>query len=119
MTWPEALVAVKGKVPAKTKTVGGDQLVPPCMQIMDFNFLTGMREAKLATPPWLAHLGTQAQVEVNCLRVLRAFVTPQDGATDLHTLITSITGTASVRSDINMLCSNNLNAAAAKHWCIS
>lgn len=68
------------------------------MQIMDFNFLTGMREAKLATPPWLAQLGTHAQVEVNCLRVLQAFVAPQDGATDLQTLITSITGAASVCS---------------------
>lgn len=29
MTWPDALVAVKGNLPAKTKGVGADQLAPP------------------------------------------------------------------------------------------
>ena len=59
---------------------------------MDYNFLAGMREAKMTVPPWLAHLGTNAQVEVNCLRVLQAFVAPDDGATDLKSLIVSLLG---------------------------
>lgn len=59
---------------------------------MDFNFLAGMRQAKMATPPWLAHLGTIAQVEVNCLKVLQAFLVPEDGATSLSTLVASIKG---------------------------
>lgn len=60
---------------------------------MDLDFLAGMRQAKMATPPWLAYLGTNAQVEVNCLRVIQAFIVPQDGATSLQTLVASITGT--------------------------
>ena len=65
-----------------------------CLQIMDFNFLTGMREGKFVAPPWLAHLAGDAQVEVNCLRVLQAFVAPSaaDGGTDLNSLIKSTTG---------------------------
>ncbi len=57
------------------------------LQIMDFTFLTGMREAKLVSPPWLVHLASDAQVEVNCLHVIQAFVDPQDGGTDLKSLI--------------------------------
>ena len=60
---------------------------------MDYNFLAGMRQARMATPPWLAHLGTNVQVEVNCLQVLQAFIVPEDGGIDLKTLVASITGT--------------------------
>ena len=59
---------------------------------MDYNFLTGMREGKFVPPPWLAHLAGDAQVELNCLRVLQAFVAPDDGGTDLKSLIKSTTG---------------------------
>ncbi len=62
------------------------------LQIMDFTFLTGMREAKLVSPPWLGHLASDAQVEVNCLRVFQAFVDPQDGGTDLKSLIKDTIG---------------------------
>ncbi len=62
------------------------------LQIMDFTFLTGMRQAKLMSPPWLSHLAGDAQVEVNCLRVLQAFVAPEDGGTDLKSLIKSTIG---------------------------
>ena len=62
------------------------------LQIMDFTFLTGMREAKLASPPWLAHLAGDAQVEINSLRVFQAFVDPQDGGTDLKSLIKHTVG---------------------------
>ena len=65
---------------------------------MDFNFLTGMRQAKMALPPWLAHLGTDARVEVNCLRVLQAFVAPEDDTMDLKSLAASLIGTASFLS---------------------
>ncbi|KAA6428011.1 MAG: alpha beta-hydrolase [Trebouxia sp. A1-2] len=66
-------------------------------EIMDFTFLTGMREAKLASPPWLAHLASDAQVEVNCLRVFQAFVDPQDGETDLKSLIKHTIGDVNPR----------------------
>lgn len=59
---------------------------------MDYTFLTGMREGKFVPPPWLAHLAGDAQVELNCLRVLQAFVAPDDGGTDLKSLIKSTTG---------------------------
>ncbi len=62
------------------------------LQIMDFTFLTGMREAKLVLPPWLAHMASDAQVEANCLRVFQAFVDPQDGTTDLRSLIKQTIG---------------------------
>ncbi|DBA97134.1 TPA: hypothetical protein ACH3X1_014902 [Trebouxia sp. C0004] len=72
------------------------QLVLSC-RIMDFTFLTGMREAKLVSPPWLAHLTSDAQVEVNCLRVFQAFVDPQDGGTDLKSLIKNTIGDVNPR----------------------
>ncbi|KAL0031927.1 hypothetical protein WJX79_006284 [Trebouxia sp. C0005] len=72
------------------------RLVLSC-RIMDFTFLTGMREAKLASPPWLAHLASDAQVEVNCLRVFQAFVDPQDGETDLKSLIKHTIGDVNPR----------------------
>ena len=59
---------------------------------MDFTFVGAMKEAKLASPPWLPQLTGNPEVEANCLRIFQTFVSPTDGSADLKTRIQSIIG---------------------------
>ncbi len=99
------------------------------LQIMDFTFLTGMREAKLVSPPWLSHLASDAQVEVNCLRVFQAFVDPQDGGTDLKSLIKHTIGQplntlladmptcVETTCNVHSICVDASRALSLHDWC--
>ena len=62
------------------------------VQILDFNMIALIKEGKLKTPSWLAHLASSAQVEVTCLSFLESVTSPQDGSPGLKAVIDDMTG---------------------------
>ena len=62
------------------------------MQILDFDMMCLLKKGKLATPSWLTHLASSAQVEVNCLSFLDSVLSPEDGSPGLKAVIDNMTG---------------------------
>ena len=51
-----------------------------------------IKKGQLATPSWLTHLASIAQVEVTCLSFLDSVLNPQDGSPGLKAVIDNMTG---------------------------
>lgn len=51
-----------------------------------------LKKGKLATPSWLTHLASSAQVEVHCLSFLDSVLSPEDGSPGLKAVIDNLTG---------------------------
>jgi len=60
--------------------------------VINFDLVGHIKEGRLATPTWLEHLASGAEVEVNCLTVVDSLVTSEGSSPGLKAIIDDMTG---------------------------
>ncbi len=64
----------------------------PSLQVINFDLVGQIKEGRLATPTWLEHLASDAEVEVNCLAVVDSLVSSEGSSPGLKAIIDDMTG---------------------------
>ena len=60
--------------------------------MVNFDLVGYIKEGRLATPTWLEHLASGAEVEVNCLTVVDSLVGSEGSSPGLKAIIDDMTG---------------------------
>lgn len=60
--------------------------------MINFDLVGHIKEGRLATPTWLEHLASGAEVEVNCLTVVDSLVSSEGSSPGLKAIIDDMTG---------------------------
>ena len=60
--------------------------------MVNFDLVGYIKEGRLATPTWLEHLASGAEVEVNCLTVVDSLVSSEGSSPGLKAIIDDMTG---------------------------
>lgn len=61
-------------------------------KVVNFDLVGHIKEGRLATPTWLEHLASGAEVEVNCLTVVDSLVSSEGSSPGLKAIIDDMTG---------------------------
>ncbi|DBA70391.1 TPA: hypothetical protein ACH3X2_011807 [Trebouxia sp. C0005] len=62
------------------------------VKVVNFDLVGQIKEGRLATPTWLEHLASGAEVEVNCLTVVDSLVSSEGSSPGLKAIIDDMTG---------------------------
>ncbi|DBA97135.1 hypothetical protein WJX77_011944 [Trebouxia sp. C0004] len=61
-------------------------------KVVNFDMVGQIKEGRLATPTWLEHLASGAEVEVNCLTVVDSLISSEGSSPGLKAIIDDMTG---------------------------